>query len=313
MQQKEYKEKYYKKVARLGLFQFITNLVLSIIKLVGGFISTSSALISDGVDSLGDVVTSFIGMIGNKLSSKKADDTHEFGHEKIENLVTFIFSLVLIASAGFLIYDAIISLIDKTYVNIDISYKLLIGLGIAFISLITKFIMGLVVFKESKKNNSPLLKAQALDHYLDSIGTLLTFFSLLFIYIFADNELFRILDPISSIIISLIFASGALQIFIENSKALIDHSSPKKIKEEVIKEILSVEGVIHIDSFRSRIAANRIFIEVEITVDGNLSLYDAHKISEVVKEKVLNSHLEIKNCLVHVNPEIHDDGNLPFN
>lgn len=307
MEENNFSEKYYKKIAKFALFQIIANIFLTIIKLVGGFISTSSALISDGVDSLGDVATSLIGAIGNKSSSKKADRGHQFGHEKIENIVTFVFSIFLIISGILLIYDAIDSFINKAYLEIDVSNKLLLGLITAFICILIKGIMGLIVYKGSKTTNSPMLKAQSLDHFLDSIGTFLTFLSLLFIYIFKENDIVKLFDPIVSIIISLIIISGAIKIFLENASSLIDKSAPKSVEEKIIKEVLSIDGVIHIDGFRSRVAASRIFIEVEITVDENLLLKDAHIIAENVRNLVLKNNSEVKNCLVHVNPFIHED------
>lgn len=303
----DFNEKYYKKVARYALFQIIVNFILTIVKFIGGFISTSSALISDGVDSLGDVATSLIGAIGNKSSSKKADDSHQFGHEKIENLITFIFSIVLIISGILLIIEAITSLINKEYLDIDVSSKLLVGLIITFFCILIKGIMGVIVYKGGKKTNSPMLKAQALDHFLDSIGTFLTFVILLLIYLLKDNDIVKMFDPIVSIVISLIIITGAIKIFIENGSSLVDKSASKSFCKKIEQEILSVNGVIHIDGFRSRIAANRIFIEVEITVDENMLLKDAHKIADNVKNVVLSNNSDVKNCLVHVNPLIHDD------
>lgn len=307
VEKNDFNEKYYKKVARYALFQIIVNFILTIVKFIGGFISTSSALISDGVDSLGDVATSLIGAIGNKSSSKKADDSHQFGHEKIENLITFIFSIVLIISGILLIVEAITSLINKEYLDIDVSSKLLVGLIITFFCILIKGIMGVIVYKGGKKTNSPMLKAQALDHFLDSIGTFLTFVILLLIYLLKDNDIVKMFDPIVSIIISIIIITGAIKIFIENGSSLVDKSASKSFCKKIEQEILSVNGVIHIDGFRSRIAANRIFIEVEITVDENMLLKDAHKIADNVKNVVLSNNSDVKNCLVHVNPLIHDD------
>ncbi len=307
VEKNDFNEKYYKKVARYALFQIIVNFILTIVKFIGGFISTSSALISDGVDSLGDVATSLIGAIGNKSSSKKADDSHQFGHEKIENLITFIFSIVLIISGILLIVEAITSLINKEYLDIDVSSKLLVGLIITFFCILIKGIMGVIVYKGGKKTNSPMLKAQALDHFLDSIGTFLTFVILLLIYLLKDNDIVKMFDPIVSIVISLIIITGAIKIFIENASSLVDKSASKSFCKKIEQEILSVNGVIHIDGFRSRIAANRIFIEVEITVDENMLLKDAHKIADNVRNVVLSNNSDVKNCLVHVNPLIHDD------
>lgn len=299
---------YYSKVGKSNIIQLITNILLTVIKLFGGIFASSSALLSDGIDSFGDCLTSLVSSIANKKASKKADKDHQFGHEKIENFVTFLFSLFIIFSGIYLIYEAIESMINGDYKN-DLSPNLIYALIISFIAIFVKIVLGVLVFFNYKKTKSPLLKAQSLDHFLDSIGTFLTCLTLLILFFNQDNIEIRILDPIVSIIIALIILSGGIRIFIDNSASLLDKACSKELSEKIKNQILSIDGVLHIDLFRSRIASNRIFIEVEVSVDDNLSLKKAHDIAENIKEEIIKNNNEVKGVSVHINPYSHKDQN----
>ncbi len=299
---------YYSKVGKSNIIQLITNILLTVIKLFGGIFASSSALLSDGIDSFGDCLTSLVSSIANKKASKKADKDHQFGHEKIENFVTFLFSLFIIFSGIYLIYEAIESMINGDYKN-DLSPNLIYALIISFIAIFVKIVLGVLVFFNYKKTKSPLLKAQSLDHFLDSIGTFLTCLTLLILFFNQDNIEIRILDPIVSIIIALIILSGGIRIFIDNSASLLDKACSKELSEKIKNQILSIDGVLHIDLFRSRIASNRIFIEVEVSVGDNLSLKKAHDIAENIKEEIIKNNNEVKGVSVHINPYSHKDQN----
>lgn len=300
-------EEYFKRVKKICVIEMITNYFLTLIKFIGGIISGSSALISDGVNSLGDIVTSTIALISSKASSKKADDTHNFGHAKIESLISLIFSVVLICLSVFLSYNSILSLINKDYLineSNDTNTNITIGLILVIVALITKFILFLLTYINGKKTKSPILKAQAIDHLSDSLSTVISLITMIVLF-FVSNDNIKIIDPIASIIINILIIIGSSKILIENSSLLLDKSLPKKEQEEIYNFISNIKGVNHIDALRTRMVSNRIFIEVEISTDGNLSLYEAHKISENIREEVLNKFIDVKHILVHVNPLEH--------
>lgn len=304
----DFSEEYYKKVGNFTVVQLILNVLLTIIKLFGGIFASSSALLSDGVDSLGDCLTSLVSTIANKKASKKADKDHQFGHEKIENFITLLFSIFIILSGVLLIYDAVMSMINGDYKE-ELSKNLIYALIISIIAILIKLFLGIAVFFGYKKTKSPLLKAQSLDHFLDSIGTFITCVALVILYFNQTNVELRIIDPIVSIIIAIIILTGGCRIFIDNSASLLDKACSKELNEKIKNEILSVNGVLHIDLFRSRIASNRIFLEVEVSVDDNLSLKEAHDIAENIKDTIISNNNEVKGVSVHINPYSHKDQN----
>lgn len=302
-------KKYYKTLRKDTFIQILINICLFIIKLIGGLLSHSLSLTTDSFDSLSDSITSSFSYFSSIKASKKEDKDHQFGHEKIENLVAFLISIVIIISGIYLGYTTISSLINKTYLDIDLS-NFILAIILLSASILIKILMGLYIFFDSKRINSSLLKANSLDYMLDSFKSILTLISLILIYYLSSKYNFiYLLDPIVSLLISLIIIIGASKIFIENASSLIDKAVSKKELNEIKAIIMSTFGVIHIDVLRSRKASNKIFLEIEISVSDDLSLKEAHDISESIKNELMRYNNDIKFVLVHVNPYHHDDDN----
>ncbi len=296
--------KYSKTVKKVTFIELIINILLALIKLIGGFLSSSSALISDGVDSFGDILTSFVAFFAGKKASKKADNDHQFGHKKIENLVSLIFGMIILFTSLILIYNSIIIIIDKKYLNNN--YSFLLAIIISSIALLIKLSIFIYTFISSKSTNSPILKTQSIDHLLDSFSTLISLISLSIISIFSNYEYLKILDPIASILISIIMIIGSLKIIINNSKNLLDSSCSIEEEKEIYSIIYSNKKIDHIDVFRSRIVANYIYLEIEVTIKEEMSLKEAHDIIENIREEILIKIPSVKHCIIHVNPLIHE-------
>lgn len=305
----EFGDKYFKRVQKVCLIQVIFNYILTAIKFIGGFLGSSHSLINDGINSLGDVVTSSVSLFASKASSKKADEEHQFGHEKIESLVCLIFAIILGVVSVLLIYSSITTLIDKSYLESN-SDNLYIALIFALIAIFTKISLFFITYINYKKTKSNLLKTQSLDHLSDSISTIISIISICVI-LFSTNSNYKIFDSIASLIIGILIVIGAIKIAFENCSLLLDKAANKDLSEKIKNLILSSEGVLHIDAFRSRMVGNRVFLEIEISCFGSLSLIEAHNIAENLREKILSSYQEVKHVLIHVNPDEHkEESNL---
>lgn len=298
-------DKYFKRVEKICTIQVILNYILTGIKLAGGIIGNSGALINDGINSLGDIITSSVGLFGTKAASKKADKEHQFGHEKIESLICTLLGMCIIFVAGVLIYSSIISLINKEYLSVDHS-SILVALIIAISALLIKGGLCLFTFFNYKVTNSSLLKTQAFDHLSDSVSTIISLISIVVIMC-VDNPELNIIDPIGSLIIAILIVIGGIKILIENCSLLLDRAADKELESKIYSFISKINGVEHIDALRSRLFGNRLLLEVEISVKDELTVKEAHDISEEVRIKVLNSFSEVKHVLVHVNPLEHKD------
>ena len=149
-----------------------------------------------------------------------------------------------------------------------------------------------------------MLKSQAIDHITDTIGTFLSLISMLLIMLlYKDNNLLITLaDPIASICVAIIILVGTLKIAIDNSQLLLDKSYEFSKIEEIKKLVLSHTEIKSIDLLKSRVSGARVYIDMEITMDKDLSLYDSHEIVEHIRKDILDEYKEVLDVFIHANP-----------
>jgi len=277
---------------KISKITIIANIALSILKILAGVFGKSSALIADGMHSFSDILSTVVVMLGLKLSEKPADESHPYGHERIEPALTKILAVILLVTALMIFYCGLTTIIGGNYQipgNITIIA--------ALISIFTKEWMYKYTKKGAEQIESSALLADAWHHRSDafsSVGTL--------IGVVGAKLGYPILDPIASIVISLFIAKMAFEIYFKALNQLLDRAADSKTIEEIKKIILSVDGVLEIDVLKTRIHSNKIYVDVEISVDKDLSLIEAHNISENVHSQIESKLKRVKHCMVHVNP-----------
>ncbi|BAP60812.1 putative cation efflux protein [Methanococcus maripaludis KA1] len=279
-------------VNKISKITIIVNIALSLLKILAGVFGKSSALIADGMHSFSDILSTVVVMLGLKLSEKPADESHPYGHERIETAITKILAVILLVIALMIFYYGLTTIIGGNYQipgNITIIA--------ALISIFTKEWMYKYTKKGAEQIESSALLADAWHHRSDafsSVGTL--------IGVVGAKLGYPILDPIASIVISLFIAKMAFEIYFKALNQLLDMAADSKTIEEIKKIILSVDGVLEIDVLKTRIHSNKIYVDVEISVDKDLSLIEAHNISENVHSQIESKLKRVKHCMVHVNP-----------
>lgn len=285
-----------KKLAmRVSFNTIIANILLSIVKLFAGLFGKSSAMISDAIHSASDVFSTLVVIAGVSLSSKSSDKEHPYGHERIESIAAFMLGMILFmtgAGIGFGGIKTILSSSDQV-----IPPPNLLALGAAIISILVKEIMYWYTRHTALKIKSSALMADAWHHRSDafsSVGSL--------IGILGARLGFPIMDAIASVIICLFILKVSIDILIQSINQLIDKSCDDSTQQAIITTILQQEGVISIDSIKTRMFGSKIYLDLEIVVNHSLSLIDAHNIAEVVHSTIESSYPNIKHCMVHVNP-----------
>lgn len=270
----------------------IGNIILTIIKLTIGTVGRSHAMFADGLHSLSDILSTVAVIIGLKLSNKKADEHHPYGHEKIEPIVAKLLATILFVTAISIGFNAINNMIKGYF-----STPLFITIYAAVLSIIGKEWMYQYTVKGAKKINSTALLADAWHHRSDafsSIGALIGIIGAMMGY--------PILDGIASIVICLFVGKVAFDIYWQAIKQLIDHAGDADTVRRIREDILRTEGVISIDQLKTRIHADKLYVDVDVSVDGNLSLVCAHSIAEKVHQTIECNQENVKHCMVHVNP-----------
>ena len=282
-----------KTAMKVSWITIAANFVLSAFKLAAGIIAKSGAMVSDAVHSASDVLSTFVVMAGVKISGKKADDSHPYGHERME-CVASMFLAAILAVTGIGIG---ISGINKITGGGELTVPGVLALVAAAISIMVKEVMFWYTRHYAKKLNSGALMADAWHHRSDalsSVGSLIGIGGALLGV--------PILDPIASVVICLFIIKAAFDIAKDAFDKMVDKSCDSDTVEKMKKSVLQVEGVKRVDDIKTRLFGDRIYIEAEISCDGNLTLYESHDIAEMVHDKLEEAFPAVKHCTVHVNP-----------
>ncbi|OUO80772.1 cation-efflux pump [Blautia sp. An249] len=281
---------------RISYVSILVNVVLSLFKLLAGILAHSGAMISDAVHSASDVFSTFIVMIGVHVSSKKSDKEHQYGHERME-CVSSIILAVLLFLTGLAIGVSGAQKIFQGNGSAALAIPGRLALIAAIVSIGIKEWMFWYTRAGAKKINSGALMADAWHHRSDALSSVGSF-----IGIFGARMGYPIMDPLASIVICFFIGKAAYDIFKDAMDKMVDRSCDEKTQEKMRKVVLEQEGVFRIDVMRTRLFGAKMYVDLEIAADGNLSLSESHQIAEAVHRAIENNFQEVKHCMVHVNP-----------
>ncbi|MDH4127194.1 MAG: cation-efflux pump [Spirochaetota bacterium] len=281
---------------RVTLIGTLINLVLSAIKYVIGFISGSSALIADATHSVSDYITDIAVLIGLKISSKPADKDHPYGHGKFETISVLIIGIALVIASGFLVYEGIKTIISgKTFVRGEYLWAIIT----AFVSVVVKEGLYRYTILYGRRLNSPSMIANAYHHRSDSYSSIGVLIGMTISFIFPE---LAFMDPLSGIVVAFFILQMSWKILKPTLHELVDTVPNDEIIMQISKIVEETNGVMSSSNIRSRAIGNAIIVDLEIQVDPAISLYQAHDISETVKENIIKLHPNVREVLVHAEP-----------
>ncbi|MBR3860762.1 MAG: cation transporter [Oscillospiraceae bacterium] len=275
----------------------LANVLLSLLKLLAGLLAHSGAMVSDAVHSCSDVFSTVVVMIGMRLSARDSDREHPYGHERLECVAAVILAVVLLITGLFIGYGGLQTIIQGQ--SAELRVPGLAALAAALVSIAVKEGMFWYTRRYARALDSPALMADAWHHRSDafsSVGAL--------VGIAGARLGLPILDPLASVVICAFIVKAALDIFRDAMDKMVDHSCDEETEAAIRARILAHPDVRNLDRLLTRTFGNRIYIELEIAVDGRLSLVRAHEIAEQLHDDVEAAFPKVKHVMVHVNPSL---------
>ena len=272
----------------------VVNLVLTVVKVIFGIIGQSHALIADGVHSLADLSTDLMVWFAAKYSNQPADKEHPYGHARIETAFTVALGVVLIITAVGIVFDSAQRLLNPDTLLQPTPIVLLI----AAISILANEGLYQYTIRAAKQFNSGLLKANAWHHRSDAISSIV-------VLVGVAGSLMGLpyLDAFAALGVALMIGHIGWTQAWSSIRELVDTGMEPKTAAALKRIIGNVEGVRGVHMLRSRRMGGVYLIDVHIVVDERLSVSEGHKISEYVRLKLIDSHEDISNALVHIDPE----------
>jgi len=271
------------------IVSILGNILLGLIKIVVGYVYSSISLISDGIHSLSDVITSVIAIVGIKIALKPPDESHPYGHSRFECLFSFFIGLALFFTAYEIGKFAVERILYGEIIEINA-----IMVAVAIFSIVVKELMTRYSLFIGKKLNSQVLIADAYHHRSDALSSVVVLVGLLL-------QKFGIYygDAIAGIIVALMIAKVAFGICLTNIDYLTGRSPPKKFFELVKKEALNVDKVIGVHDIKAHYVGPRIHVELHVEVPSNISAKEMHDIEVEVKNRLENLD-DVERAYVHV-------------
>lgn len=289
-------EKEFERVAnRVSFITIIGNVALSVLKLFAGIWAHSSAMISDAIHSASDVFSTIIVIIGIKLAAKEPDKEHPYGHERMECVAAIILSMILFITGLGIGMEALETILDGNYDSIQVPGML--ALVAAIVSIVSKEAMYWYTRYHAKRIDSGALMADAWHHRSDalsSIGAL--------IGIGGAMMGFPVMDAVASLVIFAFVVKAAYDIFMDAIDKMVDKSCDDETEQQIFDCVMKNEDVMGIDMLQTRIFGNKIYVDVEILVNGTYTLQRAHEIAEDVHDDIEENFPKVKHIMVHVNP-----------
>jgi cation diffusion facilitator family transporter len=277
-------------VSRVLLRVLVLNLAVAVAKLVFGYATGAVSMISDGFHSLTDSAANIMGLVGTRASGKPPDEDHPYGHRKFETL----------AAAGIFVF-LLLAVIEVARTALgrlaaggapDISGW---SFGVMLVTIAVN--LGVVRYerREGRRLDSELLLADAMHTKSDVFTSCAVLLSLL-----AVSVGYPVLDPVGGLVIAVFIARTGWQVARDTSHILADRVA--LVEHDIRQVVMAVPQVQGCHQIRSRGSADHIFLDLHVWFSGAMPLHEAHRLSHVVKDRLLQAFPQIKDAIIHIEP-----------
>lgn len=285
-----------KAAIRVSRNSIIINLLLSAAKLTAGIFGGSNAMVSDAVHSASDVFSTIVVMIGVKISHRESDKNHPYGHERLESVAALILAVILGGTGAGIGYRGIQMIVSGAEGK-GLAIPTILPLIAAIVSILVKEGMYWYTMETANKIRSDALRADAWHHRSDAMSSIGSFIGIL-----GAKIGFPILDPVAGVVICVFILKAAFDIFRDAVSKMTDEACDDRTMAAIAGVAKRQAGVLRLDDIKTRVFGNKIYVDIEIGVDGDIKLRQAHQIAEKVHTEIEKNFPSVKHCMVHVNP-----------
>jgi cation diffusion facilitator family transporter len=284
----------------VALSSVLAAVGLTTFKIIIGLLTNSLGILAEAAHSGLDLVAAVMTLFAVRVADKPADFEHPFGHGKAENISALFETLLLLATSGWIIYEAVHRLTAPD-VHVEVSIWSFIVMGTSIAVDVTRSRM---LMAAAKKHNSQALEADALHFSTDiwSSSVVILGLGLVTVARYLPNlVLLEKADAIAALVVAVIviFVSGELGV--RSIQGLLDAAPRNGEYEKIVDEIGKTKGIIDVHAVRIRSSGAGWFVDMHVTMDGNLSLVEAHALTEKVERKV-QAILPKSDVTVHAEP-----------
>ncbi len=288
-------------VRRVSCLGIGVNFLLAAMKLFAGFVGHSSVLIADGVNSLSDMITGVVVLVGSRFWGQPADEDHPYGHAKIETLITlFIGVSVFLVGIG-LVYEAVETLVQLAQGQQIVSPTVL-PLVIASLAILIKYGLYRRFLYIGMKIKSTAVIANARDYQSDMLASLPAVVAVSFCLLLGNSYAF--LDPVGAIVVSVMIMYASWDIVRPTFRILLDGGASHEQYRQIADTILLFAAVKNFEKLKTRhIGPTALAVMVHVRVDGTMSVNDSHELTRQISQKLVANDPNIIEVTIHIEPD----------
>ncbi|MFD2614786.1 cation diffusion facilitator family transporter [Paenibacillus gansuensis] len=288
----------YKSSIYAAWISLISNILLTGIKIVTGFLFNSPVLLADGIHNAGDVIASAASLSSMRISKLPPDEDHPYGHGKAEVVGAAIVAGILALAAVYIGYEAVAALFEP------FGEPHWIAFIAAVVSLVWKQTLYIYTMRIGREANSKGLIATAKDHLADvyASGAAVVGIGLGLIAQVYDIRILQYGDPVAGIIVALLVLKLSYEMAKEALDVLMEKSVPLETIQAYTQRIEAIPEIKRIDRIRAREHGHYVIVDVRVGIDATLTIQEGHDISRKLKTALKEQFSDIEEVLVHINP-----------
>lgn len=271
-------------------FAIVINIILSLLKIISGKFFNSASLLADGLNSLSDLITNILVILGLKVGGNPEDKEHPFGHGKIESVFSVIIGTFIMITAFNMIQENITNLINKQ--NIKITPVVFL---VTISALLIKIFQFLLIKYKTRKYRGALINSLLKDYNADIVITTSVIIGVIL------SQINPIFDVIVGVLVAFYIMKEGYKVIKENALVLLD-SQDEELLEKVKKDISEFKGVENAHDFRMTTSGKNVFIMADVRINKNMTVDEAHEITNSISKFIKHKYDYIKTVTLHIEP-----------
>jgi cation diffusion facilitator family transporter len=281
--------------SRSAALSVLSNATLILLKVIAGTVTGSVAILTEAVHSSIDLVASIVAFLSVRKADEPADESHRYGHEKIENLAAAIEGILILVGSAAIAFEAIRHLLNHGHVH-----TVGIGIAVVAVSLAANLLVSLRLRRIARSTGSPALAGDAAHLGTDAFTSAAVLVGLVLVAFTGAQWI----DPVVALTVALVVVSTGVRLLSQASRVLVDESLPAREVEEIRAAVqgFSADGVVGYHELRTRQAGSRRYVDLHIQFRSGTSLEDAHRVAHAL-EDAISDHLAGADVLIHLEPE----------
>ena len=283
-----------KKIERASWVAIGGNTLLAVLKIVIGIISGSMAVLSDGIDSASDIITSLITLFTGKIVDKKPNIKYPFGYNRADTIAAKFLSFVIFYAG----LQLLISSVRRILYYEQPEMPSFIAVYVTVFSILGKFLLAQYLKKRGKKLNSLMLIANGKNMQNDILISSSVLIGLVFTFVFKQP----VLDILTAILVSVWIIKVSYEIFVKTNEELMDGCSEPDVYAKIFKIIEDIPEAHNPHKVRVRKQGHLYIIDMDIEVDGTLNVKEGHQIAQKVENRIKENLENVYDMTIHIEP-----------